>query len=114
LYTSHTGIFNIYGFGTPDPTGIIDSSSCFIMAASAASANGGGIVFAPPGNYKIAVTIALDNYTELVGSDQRDTVLIADEFLAYPTGVFTTVMVTNPIISRARPIRLKLMRYRCS
>ena len=99
--TPPTGVYNIYDFGTPDPTGTLDASVAINAAATAAKAAGGGIVFIPPGTYAIQTTISLDNNVWLVGSDQGDTILTAMGNLQIqvpPPGTlptYTAAMVAN-------------------
>jgi polygalacturonase len=79
LYSSSTGIFNIYDYSVvpPDPTGVADSSRAINAAINVAESNGGGIVFVPPGTYAIAATIALADNVQLVGSSRGDTSITA-------------------------------------
>lgn len=98
MYASTTGVFNIYDYGSPDPTGATSSSDAIANAASAAGVNGGGIVFIPPGNYAIQYSIALPTNVQLVGSDQSDTSIMAMPNLRRGSGMstaLTTVMVSN-------------------
>jgi hypothetical protein len=98
-YTSTSGVFNIYdnpGGFTVDPTGVNSSSDAINSAISAASTNGGGVVFIPPGTYSIAYTLALPPDVQLVGSDQGDTSITALANLRwFLGGDLTTVMITN-------------------
>jgi hypothetical protein len=98
LYHSHTGIFNIWDdpSSSPDPTGATDSSPAFLYAINEAYMNGGGIVYVPPGNYKIQYTLPLPPYVQLVGRDQSSTSITAMANLSLnSTSGYTTVMVTN-------------------
>lgn len=51
-----TGWFHVDGFGA-DPTGVADSTAAFQAASDACLADGGGVVYAKAGRYKIAGTI---------------------------------------------------------
>jgi parallel beta-helix repeat protein len=78
---------------------MLDSSIAINLAAQAASTNGGGVVFVPPGTYAIQGTIVLPANVQLVGSDQGSTSIKAMlglvwDINAIPT-TLTTVMVTN-------------------
>jgi parallel beta-helix repeat protein len=92
-------MFNIYDdlIHPPDPTGVNDSSIAINYAAQQASGNGGGIVFVPPGNYKIQFTISLPSNVHLVGSDQGDSVItaFAELKVSQSNPVLTNIMVTN-------------------
>lgn len=60
--TTNEPIFNVLLFGA-DPTGTNDSATAINNAITAAGSAGGGIVFFPPGTYKINSTITVGNAT---------------------------------------------------
>ena len=92
----NTKSFNIYDYGTVDPTGIVDSTAAVSGAQAALKANGGGILYFPPGGtYKIQTGII----TRVSGSDKRYGIDATDATLKFVgSGVgIDSIYTTDPV-----------------
>lgn len=92
--TAPAGLLDVYGTalfagGSPwadvtsvrwgaDPTGATDSHTAIQNACNYISGLGGGIVFFPPGTYKVTSTITVPGYVRLVGTQSHSCIITSN------------------------------------
>lgn len=68
-------VTDVLGLGGADPTGVTDSTATIQAAIDGLPATG-GIVFIPPGTYKITSTLTIGNGTSLLASTRSSVTLV--------------------------------------